>query len=65
MLFYSKDATRMQTLDIELGPNLTAEEAERIVDLGREATIFALLELARRLKAQQGPQQPGPATPRV
>lgn len=53
----------MQTLDIELGPNLTAEEAERIVDLGREATIFALLELAGRLKAQQGPPQPGPATP--
>lgn len=52
----------MTTLEIELGPDLTTEEAERIVDQGREAAIFAILELARRLKERQFPQ-PAPSTP--
>lgn len=53
----------MTTLEIELGPDLTAADAERIVDLGREAAIFAILELARRLKERQRPPEPSPSTP--
>lgn len=53
----------MGTLEIELGPDLTAEEAGRIFDQGREAAIFALLELARRLKERQRPPEPTPSTP--
>lgn len=53
----------MTTLEVELGPDLTAEEAARIVDQGREAAIFAILELARRLKERQQPPQPSPSTP--
>lgn len=53
----------MTTLEVELGPDLTAEEAGRIFDQGREAAIFALLELSRRLKDRQRPPEPTPATP--
>lgn len=53
----------MTTLEVELGPDLTAADAERIVDQGREAAIFAILELARRLKERQRPPEPSPSTP--
>jgi len=51
--------------DISLGPNLTAEEAEAIFAQGKEAVIFALLELAAQLRRSQGQcaALSSPATP--
>ena len=51
------------TLDVSLGPHLTAEQAEVIYNQGREAVIFALLEMAKKLAEQQRPPGPSPATP--
>ena len=51
------------TLDVCLGPHLTAEQAEVIYNQGKEAVIFALLELAKKLAEQQRPPGPSPATP--
>lgn len=53
----------MLTLDVELGPDLTAEEAERIFERGKEAAVFAMLQLAMMLKQRSQPPQPAPATP--
>lgn len=55
----------MVTLDVSLGPNLTAEDAERIFVLGKEAVIFALLEQAKMLREQRAamPGDVSPATP--
>ena len=39
-------------LDIPLGPSLTEEEADRIYAQGREAVVFALLAMAKRLAEQ-------------
>lgn len=52
-------------LDVRLGPNLTREEAERIVAQGEEAAIFALLELAQMLARAEGKcaSVSSPATP--
>ena len=38
--------------DIPLGPSLTEEEADRIYAQGREAVVFALLAMAKRLAEQ-------------
>lgn len=48
-----------------LGPNLTAEQAETIYARGKEAVIFALLELAAQLRRSQGQcaSISSPATP--
>ena len=51
------------TLDISLGPDLTAEQAEEIYRQGKEAVVFALLALAKRLAETQGPPTPTPSTP--
>jgi hypothetical protein len=45
-------------LEIELGPNLNAEEAEAIYEQGREAVVFALLKMAKLLAEKQGRQSP-------
>ena len=37
------------TLDIPVGPDLTEDQAEKIYKLGKDAVIFALLEMAKRL----------------
>jgi hypothetical protein len=60
-----KDAGMMVTLDFSLGPDLTAEQAERISALGKEAVLFAWREQARMLRAQQAstPTDVTPATP--
>ncbi|REJ92308.1 MAG: IS66 family transposase, partial [Planctomycetota bacterium] len=52
-------------LDLTLGPNLTAEQAERIFAQGKEAVIFALLEQAKMLRELQAgmPADLTPATP--
>ena len=42
----------MPTPNIPLGPSLTAEQAERIYKQGREAVVFALLQLAQMLAKQ-------------
>ena len=49
------------TLDISLGPQLTAEQAEEIYRQGKEAVVFALLEMAKKLAEQQS--TPSPSTP--
>lgn len=54
--------TPSSTTQLEFTLPLTREEAERIVALGREATIFVLLELSARLVAQQK-GSPSPSTP--
>jgi transposase len=57
------------TVTIPLGPDLSAEQAEAIYNQGKEAVIFALLELAKKLGEQQSrvqapaPPQPSPSTP--
>lgn len=53
------------TMDISVGPNLTATEAERIWSLGKAAVIFALLEQAKMLRERQAgmPNDVTPATP--
>jgi transposase len=53
------------TLDISLGPHLTAEQAKAIYSQGEEAVIFALLKLAKMLAEQQpaNPPAPSPSTP--
>ena len=55
----------MVTLDVSLGSSLTAEDAERIFALGKEAVIFALLEQSRMLREQRAamPADVTPATP--
>jgi transposase len=52
-------------LDFSLGPNLTAEEARAIYAQGKEAVVFALLELAAQLRRSQGQcaSVSSPATP--
>ena len=57
--------TTGNVLDFSLGPNLTAEEAEAIYARGKEAVIFALLELAAQLRRSQGQcaSVSSPATP--
>lgn len=51
--------------DIPLGPTLTAEQAARIFDLGKEAVIFALLQQAQMLAQQltTTPANDSPAKP--
>ena len=48
-----------------LGPNLTADEANSIYEQGKEAVIFALLELSAQLRRSQGQcaSVSSPATP--
>jgi transposase len=55
----------MPTLDVCLGPTLTADEAAAIYARGREAVIFALLELAKGWGEAQGLRAAvsSPATP--
>ena len=40
-------------LEIDVGPNLSSQQAEAIYDQGKEAVIFALLPMAKRLAEQQ------------
>ena len=49
------------TLDISLGPQLTVGQAEEIYKQGKEAVVFALLEMAKKLTEQQS--SPAPSTP--
>ena len=42
----------MVALEVELGPDLTAEEAGRIFERGKEAAVFAMLQLAMMLKSR-------------
>lgn len=53
----------MTTLAVPLGPELTRAQAEAIVAQGKEATIFALLTLAKMLAEQPQPAGPAPSTP--
>lgn len=53
----------MTGLAVNVGPQLTAEEAAAIYARGKEAVIFALLELARQLAQVQQPAGMSPSTP--
>jgi transposase len=53
----------MTQLAISLGPQLTREDAAAIFAQGKEAVIFALLELAKQLGSQQGVAGISPSTP--
>jgi len=41
------------TLEIEVSPTLSSDQAEAIYDQGKEAVVFALLQFAKRLAEQQ------------
>lgn len=53
------------THDISVGAGLTREQAEAIFAQGREAVVFALLELTKRLSEAEGKHNPSttPSTP--
>jgi transposase len=53
------------TLDIPIGAGLTRDQAEAIFAHGREAVVFALLEMAKRLAEAEGKTNPSttPSTP--
>ncbi len=53
----------MTALAVPLGPDLTRAQAEAIVAQGKEAAIFALLQLAKMLAEQRRPAGPAPSTP--
>ena len=48
---------------ISLGTALTEEQAEDIYNQGKEAVVFALLEMSKKLAEQQSPPTPAPSTP--
>lgn len=54
------DALTTSSLETMLGPRLTAEQARAIYEQGAEATIFALLALAKMVADRQAPS---PTTP--
>ena len=56
----STDTLVIPSLEAMLGPTLTEDQARAIFRQGEEATVFALLALAKRLAYPSGP---GPATP--
>lgn len=58
-----KEARAILTLEVTLGPNLTAEEAQAIYEQGPEAVVFALLQLAKLLADKQGKPSDSPSTP--
>ena len=55
------EAAMPATLEVSVGPQLTAEQAEEIYKQGKEAVVFALLEMAKKLAEQQS--SPAPSTP--
>jgi hypothetical protein len=58
-----KETRAITTLEINLGPNLTAEEAQAIYEQGPEAVVFALLQMAKLLAEQQRKPGDHPSTP--
>jgi len=48
---------------ISLEAALTKEQAEQIYNQGKEAVVFALLELSKKRAEQQSPPTPAPSTP--
>lgn len=48
---------------ISLGTVLTQEQAEEIYKQGKEAVVFALLEMSKQLAKQPSPTTPAPSTP--
>jgi transposase len=58
-----KEARAITTLEVSLGPSLTAEEAQLIYEQGPEAVVFALLQMAKMLAEQQRKPRDTPSTP--
>ena len=57
------DTPTMASVESLLGPTLTAEQARDIFAQGAEATVFALLTLAKMLAEKRTTADPGPSTP--
>ena len=52
------------TMDIKLGPDLSEEDAEQIYDQGKEAVVWAILQMAKMMGEPQSPSTtPTPSTP--
>jgi len=62
-MWRGKEARGIPTLEITLGPKLTAEEAQAIYEQGPEAVVFALLQMAQLLAEQQRKPADSPSTP--
>lgn len=62
-LSQGKESRTIPTLEITLGPNLTAEEAQAIYEQGPEAVVFALLHMAKLLAEKQRQPEDSPSTP--
>jgi transposase len=60
---HGKEARAITTLEVSLGPSLTAEEAQLIYEQGPEAVVFALLQMAKMLAEQQRKSGDTPSTP--
>lgn len=60
---HGKEARIVASLEITLGPSLTAEEARAIYEQGPEAVVFALLQLAKMLAEKQRKPGDSPSTP--
>lgn len=60
---HGKETQAITTLEINLGPNLTAEDAQAIYEQGPEAVVFALLQMAKMLGERQGKPADSPSTP--
>jgi transposase len=57
------EARTIATLEVTLGPSLTAEQAQAIYEQGPEAVVFALLEMAKLLAEKQRKPGDAPSTP--
>jgi transposase len=57
------DARVTATLDITLGPKLTAQDAQAIYEQGPEAVVFALLQMAKLLAEARRQPADSPSTP--
>jgi transposase len=60
---HGKEGRIITTLEVALGPNLTAEEAQAIYEQGPEAVVFALLQMAKMLAEQRRGAADSPSTP--
>src|SRR5688572_5906658 len=62
-MVHGKEARPIPTLEIALGPNLTAEEAQAIYEQGPETVVFALLQMAKLLAESRRKPGDSPSTP--
>ena len=61
-LSHGKEARDLPTLEITLGPKLTAKEAQAIYEQGPAAVVIALLQMAKLRAEQQRTPGDSPST---